>query len=95
LVTTTLILALRNDRFDAMTPEPLANPLITVPFVSSHPSGPAPGTTQGLRDTNGIENRFKLGRVMTLTSRDVHGSGQAMAISNQMDVGAKATARPA
>ena len=70
---TTLILALRNDRFDAMTPEPLTNPLITVTFVSSHTFGPTPGTPQGLRDTNGIENRFKLGRVMTLTSRDVNG----------------------
>jgi hypothetical protein len=71
-MTTTLILALRDNSPNAVLPEPLTTPWITVPLVPSHPLGTCPRTPQRLWNTDGIQDRLKLRRVVTLARRDVH-----------------------
>lgn len=94
-MTTALILALRDNRPDAVPSEPLANPLITVPLVPSHPFGTCPRTAQRLWDPHGIEDSLKLGRVVTLARGDMHGERQPLAIGHQMDFAAIAATRAA
>jgi hypothetical protein len=72
-MTTALILTLRDHRPDAVPSEPLAQPGITVPLVPRHSLWTGPRTSKWLWDTHGIEDKLKLCRVVTLTSRQVNG----------------------
>jgi hypothetical protein len=72
-----------------VAPKPSPNPWVTVPFVAGHSLGSASWTPNVLRNPHGIHQRLKLRRLMLLPRRHFRRERQALAVSNQVQLGSK------
>ena len=84
-----LIVSLRNDRTDAVIPQPLADSRVTISLVPREPVGPHARSTDGLRDKNLIHDRLHSRGVVDLACGYLNGDGKALTVSNQVEFAAE------
>lgn len=84
-----LVGPLRDHGLDLVPPKPSPNPRVTVPFVTGHTFRPTSWTPNFLRNPHGIHQRLKLRRLVLLSRRHFRRKRQALAVSTQVQLGAK------
>jgi hypothetical protein len=90
---TRLILPGRDHLLDLAAPAPASDAWVTVALVPSQAVRPAFLTRAAVQQPPS-QGRFQELALVTLPRRDVDGNNEAVAVTNQMDLCAKATTRP-
>jgi hypothetical protein len=85
----------RDDRADAMRPEPVPDALSMIGFVTANPPWPSPWTAHAPLDLDAVHQGLELGRFVGRARQQQRAERQPVAIHQQVQLGAKATARPA
>ena len=84
-----------NDGSNGVLAKPCSNARKAVPLVSRNGGGSLTGAPRRLGNSHGVQQRFELRGLVTLTGRHFRNEGQAVAVSDQMEFCPESAARAA
>jgi len=84
-----LIAALRDDRFNAVGAQPMSDAGHAIGFVRSQSAWSAQGAAFGTLQPNLVHEDFKAGGLVLLSRREMNRQGNALAVGENMQFGAK------